>query len=198
MRAKPLAGRGAMVCVGVITTARGLKGEVRVKSFTADPENLTAYGPLWDKAGERSFRLRVTGQIKGQVVAAVEGIADRSGAEALRGQELYVPRDALPEPEEDEFYHADLVGLSVELANDATGAGTFLGKVRAVYDFGAGTMLEVTDGPTGVVMVPFTKAAVPLVDIAGGRITVAPLPGLLDPVPEDSGETGEQEAGEQE
>jgi 16S rRNA processing protein RimM len=187
-----------MVCIGVITAARGLKGEVRVKSFTADPGNLTAYGPLWDEAGERSFRLRVTGQVKGQVVAAVEGIADRNGAEALKRQKLYVPRAALPEAEDDEFYHADLVGLRAELAEDAAGAGAFLGRVRAVYDFGAGTMLEVTNGPAGVVMVPFTKAAVPLVDIAGGRVTVAPLPGLLEPVPEDEAETGGEEAGEQE
>jgi len=184
-----------MVCVGVVAGARGLKGEVRIRSFTEDPANLAAYGPVWDKAGERSFRLRVTGLSKGQILAIVEGIADRSDAEALKGQELYVPRDALPEPEDEEYYHADLLGLRVELAEGSSRAGEFLGRVRAVHDFGAGSMIEVDGGPAGALIVPFTRVAVPLVDVAGGRIAIVPLPGLLGPVSEDETDTGAEQAG---
>jgi 16S rRNA processing protein RimM len=185
-----------MVCVGVVTGARGLKGEVRIRSFTAEPADIVAYGPVWDKAGERSFRMRITGQSKGQIVANVEGIADRDDAEALKGQELYVPRDALPEPEDEEYYHVDLLGLRAELAEDPSGTGGFLGRVRGVHDFGAGSMIEVDGGPAGVLVVPFTRVAVPVVDVAGGRIVIAPLPGLLGPVSEDKADTGEKSAGE--
>lgn len=180
-----------MVCVGVVTGARGLKGEVRIKSFTAEPAALAAYGPVWDKAGERSFRVRVKGLSKGQIVASVEGIVDRDGAEALKGQELHVPRDALPEPKDEEYYHVDLLGLRAELAEAPSGTDEFLGRVRAVHDFGAGSMIEVDGGPCGPLVVPFTRVAVPVVDVAGGRIVVAPLPGLLGPVSEDEAETGE-------
>jgi len=181
-----------MVCLGVVTGARGLKGEVRIRSFTAEPGDIVAYGPVWDKTGERSFRLRITGQSKGQIVATVEGIADRNDAEALKGQELHVPRDALPEPEDEEYYHVDLLGLRAELAEDPSGTGEFLGRVRGVHDFGAGSMIEVDGGPAGVLVVPFTRVAVPLVDVAGGRIVIAPLPGLLGPVSEDKADTGEE------
>jgi len=191
-RGEALAGKGVMVCVGVVTGARGLKGEVRIKSFTEDPANLAAYGPVWDKAGERSFRLRVTGRSKEQILALVEGITDRNGAEALKGQELYVPRDALPEPEDEEYYHADLLGLRAELAEGSSGASEFLGRVRAVHDFGAGSMIEVDGGPAGALMVPFSHVAVPLVDVAGGRIVIAPLPGLLGPVSEDEADAGKE------
>jgi 16S rRNA processing protein RimM len=196
-RGESLAGKGVMVCVGVVAGARGLKGEVRIRSFTEDPANLAAYGPVWDKAGERSFRLRVTGRSKGQILAVVEGIADRNGAEALKGQELYVPRAALPEPEDEEYYHADLLGLRAELAEGSSGTGEFLGRVRAVHDFGAGSMIEVDGGPAGALIVPFTRVAVPLVDIAGGRIVIVPLPGLLGPVSENEADAGAERAGEE-
>ena len=181
-----------MVCVGVVTGARGLKGEVRIRSFTAEPADIVAYGPVWDKTGERSFGLRITGQSKGQIVATVQGIANRNAAEALKGQELYVPRDALPEPEDEEFYHVDLLGLRAELTEDPSATGEFLGRVRGVHDFGAGSMIEVDGGPAGVLVVPFTRAAVPVVDVAGGRIVIAPLPGLLGPASEDKADTGEE------
>ncbi len=184
-----------MVCVGVVTGARGLKGEVRIKSFTAEPGNVAAYGPVWDKTGERSFRLRITGQSKGQVVATFAGVADRNDAEALKGQELYVPRDALPEPEEEEYYHVDLLGLRAELVEDSSGTGELLGRVRGVHDFGAGSMIEVDGGPAGALVVPFTRVAVPVVDVAGGRIVIAPLPGLLEPVSDDNADTGKEQAG---
>ncbi len=162
----------ARVCVGVITGARGLKGEVRVRSFTARPEDVGAYGPLSDEAGTRTLKLKVTGPAKDAVFARVEGVADRTAAEALKGMRLYVARDALPEAAEDEFYHADLIGLRVEAVGEAGPAAW--GAVKAVHDFGGGALLEIERPDGTTVMLPFTKAAVPEVDIAGGRLVVAP------------------------
>jgi len=163
----------ARVCVGVITGARGLKGEVRVRSFTARPEDVGAYGPLSDEAGTRTLKLKVTGPAKDAVFARVEGVADRTAAEALKGVRLYVARDALPEVAEDEYYHADLLGLRVEVAGGG-GRTEAWGAVKAVHDFGGGPLLEIERPDGTTVMLPFTKAAVPEVDIAGGRLVVAP------------------------
>jgi 16S rRNA processing protein RimM len=114
------------------------------------------------------------------VIATLSGIGDRDAAEALKGVNLFAPRDALPPAGEDEFYHADLVGLRAE-AED----GTDMGTVRALHDFGAGDVIEI-QGPDGAPFVlPFTRAAVPVIDIAGGRIVVAPPPGLLGPMTEE-------------
>src|SRR4051812_34261754 len=96
------------VCVGVVTGAHGVRGAVRLKSFTAEPEDVAAYGPLQDERGERHFALRLVGSAKGVLIAAISGIDDRDRAEALRGLRLYLPRSALPPPEEEEYYHADL------------------------------------------------------------------------------------------
>lgn len=157
------------LCLGVIVAAHGIQGQVKVKCFTAEPSSLVAYGDLTDAAGSRRFRLKIIGPTKGGVVAKLEGVADRNAAEALKGTELYVPRAALPEPAEDEYYHADLIGLRVELAD-----GTLLGRVLAVHDFGAGDLLEVTREGRTTIMLPFTRAAVPVVDPAGGRLVVEP------------------------
>jgi 16S rRNA processing protein RimM len=125
----------------------------------------------------------------GMVIAQLSGVADRDQAEALRGLRLYAPRAALPPAGEDEFYHADLIGLRAELAD-----GSVFGTVRAVFDFGAGEMLEIARPGAGAVMLPFTRAAVPVVDIAGRRIVVDPPAGLLEPAerpPEEAeGDTG--------
>ncbi len=174
-----------LVCLGVVTGPRGLQGEVRIRSFTADPADVARYGTLYDEAGGRSFRVRVTGRSKGQLVARIEGVEDRDAAEALKGARLHVRREALPETGEGEYYHADLIGLRAELAPGA--AGGPLGTVRAVYDFGAGPVLEIAGGGCGVVMVPFTRAIVPEVDVAGGRVVIDPPPGLLD-APEEGPE----------
>lgn len=176
-----------LVCLGVVTGAKGLKGEVRIKTFTADPLDVVSYGPVRDESGTRSFTLRITGEAKGQVLARVEGVTDRTAAQALQGLRLFVTRDALPAPEEEEFYHADLLGLRVEQAD-----GTVLGAVTAIHDFGAGTMLEVRPRHGNTVMVPFTRAVVPVVDVTGGRVVVEPPPGLLDGSETDD-ETGEPE-----
>jgi 16S rRNA processing protein RimM len=169
------------VCVGVVTGAHGVRGAVRVKSFTADPAAVARYGPLEDESGERQFALRLIGSAKGVLVAKLAGIADRDQAEALRGLRLYLPRAALPPAGEDEYYHADLIGLAAALVD-----GTPLGQVRAVHDFGAGDTLEIVRPQGPPVVVPFTRAVVPLVDLAAGRLVVDPPPGLLAPVDEET------------
>ncbi len=168
----------ARICLGVIAGAHGVRGLVRVKSFTEAPEDLTAYGPLTDEAGARSFDLTVTGRAKDALLASLEGVTDRDQAQALKGTRLYVLRAALPALDEEEtFYHADLVGLAAEDRD-----GRPLGRVRAVHNFGAGDLLEVTpeDRKAAPVTLPFTREVVPEIDIAAGRVLVVPPPGLLN------------------
>jgi 16S rRNA processing protein RimM len=157
------------VCLGVIVAAHGIQGQVKVKCFTAEPGSLVAYGELTDAAGVRRFRLKLVGPTKGGMVAKLEGVSDRNAAEALKGTELYVARAALPEPAEEEYYHADLIGLRVELVD-----GTVLGRVLAMHDFGAGDLVEVARDGKATIMLPFTRAVVPVVDVAGGRLVVEP------------------------
>ena len=163
----PGADEAGWVCVGVVTKPKGVHGAVRVKSFTAEPGDITAYGPLHDGPGGPTLELELR-EIRGDmIVARVAGVADRDAAEALRGKRLYVPRAALPEAGEDEYYHADLVGLAVELAD-----GARFGTVHALHDFGAGVILEVARDDGDTVMLPFTRRAVPEIDIAGGRMVI--------------------------
>ena len=178
-----MADRPERVCLGAIAGAHGGEGLVGIKSFTEKPADIGAYGPLSDEAGERRFALHVTGRAKGVVLARIDGVTNRTQAEALKGTRLYLPRAALPAPAADEYYYADLVGLAVELPD-----GTVVGTVLGVDNFGAGDVLDVATRPpsrstTGaggaVVAVPFTRATVPVVDLDGGRIVVNPLPGLF-------------------
>lgn len=169
------------VLMAVVTGSRGLRGEVRLKSFAADLEGVFDYGPLSDEPGTRTFSGRVTGQSKGQVFARLDGVTDRTAADAMKGTRLYLDRAALPAADEDEFYHADLVGLRAE-----TVEGTDLGTIRAVHDFGAGASLEVLGDETGITVWPFTKAVVPVVDLAGGRVVIDP--------PDDVGTEAEEQA----
>ena len=163
------------VCVGIITGPQGVQGAVRIKSFTEIPGDITSYGPVEDEAGHYRFELRLVGTAKGVVIAQVSGIEDRNRAETLRGLGLYLPRSALPETGADEYYHADLIGLEAVLDD-----GTPVGCVRAIHDFGAGDTLELARPDAPPVMVPFTRAVVPVVDPAAGRLVLAPPPGLLD------------------
>lgn len=175
------------VCVGVIVGAHGLKGAVRIKSFTERAADVAAYGEVEDEAGGRRFRLRLVGEVKAVVTARIEGVDERNAADALKGLKLYVARSSLPAPGEEEFYYSDLVGLKAELAD-----GTAMGTVKGVFDFGGGDVIEIA-GPDGTVMLPFTKAAVPVVDIAGGRLVVEPpieIEAGPDDVPEDEEEDG--------
>ena len=160
----------ARVCVGEIVGVHGVRGLVKLRSFTADPEAVTAYGPVSDESGRRRFVLHLQSAAKDGWLARVEGIADRTAAEALRGTKLYVDRTVLPEPDEGEFYHADLIGLRA----DRLGGGADLGVVAAVHDFGAGTLLELRAPDGTSAMVPFTLASVPVVDLAGGRVVIDP------------------------
>jgi 16S rRNA processing protein RimM len=162
------------LCLGVIAGAHGVAGLVRVKSFTAEPQDLGAYGTLSDADGARQFRLAVVGRAPGKrapdvLLARIDGVADRDAAEALKGTRLYVARSVLPAPDEDEFYQADLIGLAAELAD-----GSAFGTVTAVHDFGAGDVLEVARPQESSVLLPFTRAAVPVIDVAGGRCVVVP------------------------
>ncbi|HEY9567430.1 MAG TPA: ribosome maturation factor RimM [Thalassobaculum sp.] len=163
------------VCLGAVTGAHGVRGLVKVKPFTEDPDDVAAYGPLEDERGDRRFALTVEGRHKETVIVRVEGVTDRDAAEALRGTRLYVARSALPEPVDGEYYHADLVGLAL-----VTVGGEALGTVSAVYDFGAGDLIEYVAADGKPRMLPFNETAVPEVDIAGGRIVVDPPEGLLE------------------
>jgi len=166
---------GQRICIGVITGPQGIQGAVRIKSFTEVPEDIAAYGPVEDEVGRRRLELSVLGSAKGVLIARLPGVRDRDQAEALRGLRLYLPRAALPQTEPDEFYHADLIGLDAVLRD-----GTLVGRVRAVYDFGAGDNLELARDGAPPLLVPFTRAVVPIVSPAEGRLVLEPPPGLLD------------------
>jgi 16S rRNA processing protein RimM len=168
------------VCVGVITGPQGVGGAVRIKSFTARPEDIAGYGPLADAGGTRRLELQLVGAAKGVLIGRLAGVEDRNRAESLRGLCLYLPRAALPPPDPEEYYHADLIGLDAVL-----GDGTPLGRVRAVHDFGAGDTLEIERSGAPPAMVPFTRAVVPVIELDAGRLVVEPPPGLLDDVGEE-------------
>lgn len=163
------AANDARVCVGQIVGVHGVRGMVKLKSFTADPADVVAYGPLSDEAGTRRFQVALAGQTKGMFLARLDGVADRDAAEALKGVKLFALRSALPEPEEEEFYYADLIGLRAETAD-----GEFFGKVTAVHDFGAGDILEFRKADGRTAHLPFTRTVVPVVDVKGGRIVIDP------------------------
>lgn len=170
----------ARVLLGEIVGVHGVQGQVRIRAHTGDPLDVAAYGPLTAEPGGRALALEDVREVKGGVVVArVPGVADRDAAAALKGLRLYVLRSALPAPDAEEFYHADLEGLRAELAE-----GGVLGRVRRVVNFGAGDMLEI-EREGGSVLVPFTRAVVPTVDLAGGRVVVDPPAGLLADEPED-------------
>jgi 16S rRNA processing protein RimM len=155
------------VLVGIVVGAQGVRGRVRIKSFTQDPMAVGAYGPLADEAGKRSFTLRAIGLSRGAVLADIAGIADRNAAEALKGTKLYVERSALGGTDEGEYFEADLIGLKAE-----DGEGRVLGRVKALFNFGAGPLVELEREGGGTQLLAFTDANVPVVDIAGGRIVV--------------------------
>jgi 16S rRNA processing protein RimM len=159
---------GGRVCLGQIGAAHGVRGEVRLRSFTADPAAIATYGPLETEDG-RVFEIESLRPAKDHFVVQFSGIADRSAAERLANIKLYVPRERLPEPDEpDEFYHADLIGLAVV---DRTGQS--LGTVIAVHNFGAGDLIEVRPDAGGKTeLLPFDAATVPQVDLAAGRLVV--------------------------
>ena len=179
------AARRGRVCVGAVAGAHGVRGEIRIKSFTERPEDIAAYGPLEDERGERIFALTLRGRARGQLIGSVAGVDDRDAAEALGGVRLYVDRDRLPAPEdEDEFYHADLLGLSA-----LDGTGNRRGEVAAILPAGDAEVLEIDPGGGGeTILVPFTREHVPEIDIAAGHIVIDP-----PEEPEDRAEDGTRE-----
>lgn len=159
---------GHPVLLATIGAAHGVKGEVRVKSFTAEPMGLKDYGSLRTEDG-RLFEIERIRPGKGVVIVKFSGVDDRTAAEALNGISLYVDRERLPATGADEFYHADLIGLAASREDGAP-----LGIVIAVHNFGAGDMLEIAPSRGKTLLVPFTKEAVPVVDIAAGTLTIIP------------------------
>lgn len=155
------------ICVGAIAGAFGVRGEVRLKSFCAEPRDIATYGPLVTEDGKRSFAVTLTRPVTGGLGARLSGVATREDAEALKGVTLWAPRAALPSLPDDEFYHADLIGLEV-----VDTGGQVLGRVRAVFDHGAGDILEIVGKE--VILLPFTRAAVPTVDLTARRIVADP------------------------
>ncbi len=156
------------VCVGVVLGAHGIRGAVRIKCFTVEPAAIATYGALEDDAGTRQWHVDVVGVERNGVRATIRGVGDRTAAEALKGVKLYVRRSALPPPQPGEYYAADLEGLAV-VATD----GSPLGRIVALHDFGAGSVLEIEPTVGDSLMVPFTDTAIPDVDLAAARVTVA-------------------------
>ena len=158
------------ICVAQIGAAHGIRGEVRLRSFTEDPMAITSYGPLESEDGTRRFEIEALRPSKDLFVARLAGITDRNAAETLTNLRLYVSRDRLPPAKDGEFYHADLVGLAA-----VTPDGTPLGTVTAIHNFGAGDVIEIKPESGETLLVPFTDSTVPEIDIAAGRMVVVPL-----------------------
>lgn len=154
-------------CVGAIAGAFGVKGDVRIKSFCSNPEDILEYQPLWSEDGSRSYTMTPARNVSGGIGVRIAGVLTKEDADALRGVTLWVDRTMLPSLPDDEYYHADLIGLE---AVDTGGA--ILGRVRAVHNHGAGDIIEIT-GATALLL-PFTMAIVPTVDLKAGRIVVDP------------------------
>lgn len=157
-----------MICIGAIAGSFGVSGEVRLKSFCSEPTDICSYGPLFSEDGSRQFHITLTRPVAGGLGARIQGVSTKEEADALRGTSLHVHRDRLPSLPDDEFYHADLIGLD---AYDP--GGELIGKVSGIYNHGAGDIVEIS--PTGhksALLLPFTTAIVPNVDLAAGRIVV--------------------------
>ncbi len=157
----------APVCVARIGAAHGVRGAVKLWTFTEDPLAVQSYGPLLTKDGARQFEIASLRAAKDHLVATFKGIANRNDAEKLTGIELYVPRERLPATDDGEYYHADLIGLAAVNAADEP-----LGRVVAIHNFGAGDIIEIAPPRGATLLLPFTNAVVPTVDIAGGRVVI--------------------------
>jgi 16S rRNA processing protein RimM len=157
----------APICVARIGGAHGVRGAVKLWTFTQDPLAVQRYGPLATKDGVRQFEVAHARQAKDHLVATFKGVTTREEAERLNGLELYVAREKLPATDEGEFYHTDLIGLTAVTAADAP-----LGRVVAIHNFGAGDIIEIAPSHGATMLLPFTNAVVPTVDLAGGRVVI--------------------------
>src|SRR6201991_3586610 len=158
----------SQICVARIGAAHGVRGQVKLWTFTEDPFTVKEYGPLSTKDGSRQFEVTHVREAKDHLVATLKGVATRNDAERLNGIELYVNRDKLPATEDDEYYHADLIGLAA-----VTTADEPLGRVVAIHNFGAGDIMEIAPPSGTTMLLPFTNAVVPTVDLANGRVVIA-------------------------
>jgi 16S rRNA processing protein RimM len=164
----------SQICVARIGAAHGVRGAVKLWTFTEDPLAVQRYGPLTTKDGARQFEVTHVREARDYLVATLKGIATREEAERLNGVELYVARDKLPDTDEDEYYHADLIGLAaVNAANEP------LGRVVAIHNFGAGNIIEIAPAQGATLLLPFTRAVVPTVDLTSGRVVID-LPHEID------------------
>ena len=162
------------ICVARIGAAHGVRGAVKLWTFTEDPLAVKHYGPLSTKDGARQFEVTHVREAKDHLVATLKGVATREDAERLNGIELYIARDKLPETDEDEYYHADLIGLAaVNAANEA------IGRVIAIHNFGAGDIIEIAPASGPTLLLPFTNAVVPTVDLANRRVVIE-LPQVIE------------------
>jgi 16S rRNA processing protein RimM len=157
----------ALVCVARIGAAHGVRGAVKLWTFTEDPFAVRHYGPLQTKDGKRQFEVAQAREARDHLVATFKGVSTRDEAERLNGIELYVAREKLPATDEDEYYHADLIGLAA-----VTTTGDALGRVVAIHNFGAGDIIEITPPKGTTMLLPFSNAVVPEVDLAGGRVVI--------------------------
>ncbi|MVT69150.1 ribosome maturation factor RimM [Bradyrhizobium pachyrhizi] len=164
----------APVCVARIGAAHGVRGAVRLWTFTEDPLAVKDYGPLMTKDGTRQFEVTHVREAKDHLVVTLKGVASRDDAERLNGLELYVPRDRLPDTDDGEYYHTDLIGLAAVTTTDQP-----LGKVIAIHNFGAGDIIEIAPPQGATMLLPFTNAVVPTVDLDGGRVVID-LPKEID------------------
>jgi 16S rRNA processing protein RimM len=155
------------ICVARIGAAHGVRGAVKLWTFTEDPLAVTRYGVLSTRDGARQFEVMHAREARGFLVATLKGVTNRDEAERLNGVELYIAREKLPATEADEYYHADLIGLAA-----ITTAGAPLGRVIAIHNFGAGDILEIAAASGGTILLPFSNAVVPTVDILGGRVVI--------------------------
>jgi 16S rRNA processing protein RimM len=157
-----------LICLGIISSAHGVRGQVKIRSFTSSPQDITAYGALQDASG-RTYHLTITGSAKNALIASIKGIDSREAAGALRNVELFVERSALPAPQKNEYYQLDLIGLEV-----TTEDNTAFGHIIGVHNFGAGDLVEIKL-PTGKEeFLPLNKATFPVIDIKNKKVVIAP------------------------
>jgi 16S rRNA processing protein RimM len=172
----------APICVARIGAAHGVRGAVKLWTFTEDPQAVKAYGPLMTRDGARQFEVTSAREAKGHLVATLKGVTTREQAERLNGIELYVAREKLPVTDEDEYYHADLIGLAA-----VTSANEPLGRVVAIHNFGAGDIIEIAPPHGATMLLPFTNVVVPSVDLEGGRVVIELPDEIEGDTPEDTG-----------
>ena len=173
----------SQICVARIGAAHGVRGAVKLWTFTEDPLAVERYGPLLTKDGARQFELTSAREGKGHLIAVLKGVTTREQAERLNGVELFVAREKLPATDDNEYYHADLIGLAAVTTTDEP-----LGRVVAIHNFGAGDILEIAPPQGATVLLPFSNAVVPTVDLAGGRVVIE-MPGEIEGDSRDEGST---------